>query len=29
VFNLGHGIAPDTPVENVGRMVERVSRAAR
>jgi len=24
VFNLGHGIVPDTPPENVARVVERV-----
>jgi uroporphyrinogen decarboxylase len=24
VFNLGHGIMPDTPVEHVARLVERV-----
>ncbi len=25
VFNLGHGITPETPVEHVARLVERVS----
>ena len=29
IFNLGHGIVPDTPPENVGRLVERVRSAAR
>ncbi len=24
IFNLGHGVTPDTPVENVARLVERV-----
>jgi uroporphyrinogen decarboxylase len=24
VFNLGHGVVPQTPVENVARLVERV-----
>jgi uroporphyrinogen decarboxylase len=24
IFNLGHGITPDTPVANVARLVERV-----
>jgi len=24
VFNLGHGILPDTPVDHVGRVVSRV-----
>ncbi len=28
IFNLGHGIVPETPVENVARLVERVRRAA-
>jgi len=27
VFNLGHGVLPDTPPENVARLVERVRRA--
>jgi len=27
IFNLGHGIRPETPVENVARLVERVRRA--
>jgi uroporphyrinogen decarboxylase len=27
IFNLGHGITPDAPVENVARLVERVRRA--
>jgi uroporphyrinogen decarboxylase len=26
IFNLGHGIVPETPVEHVGRMLERVRR---
>lgn len=26
VFNLGHGVVPETPVENVARLVERVRR---
>ena len=26
IFNLGHGIVPETPPENVGRLVERVRR---
>jgi uroporphyrinogen decarboxylase len=26
IFNLGHGITPDTPTENVARLVERVRR---
>ena len=26
IFNLGHGVTPDTPVENVARLVERVRR---
>ena len=29
VFNLGHGVTPDTPVEHVARMVERVHGARR
>jgi uroporphyrinogen decarboxylase len=29
IFNLGHGIVPDTPPENVSRLVERVRSAAR
>ena len=29
IFNLGHGIVPDTPPENVGRLVERVRSATR
>ena len=29
IFNLGHGIVPDTPPENVGRLVERVRSAAK
>ena len=29
VFNLGHGVTPDTPVEHVARMVERVRSASR
>jgi uroporphyrinogen decarboxylase len=24
IFNLGHGVVPETPVENVGRLVHRV-----
>jgi uroporphyrinogen decarboxylase len=28
VFNLGHGIQPETPVEHVGRLVARVREAA-
>jgi uroporphyrinogen decarboxylase len=24
IFNLGHGVLPETPVENVARLVERV-----
>jgi uroporphyrinogen decarboxylase len=28
VFNLGHGITPDTPIRNVERMIERVRRNA-
>jgi uroporphyrinogen decarboxylase len=28
IFNLGHGIVPQTPVENVARLVARVRRAA-
>ncbi len=28
IFNLGHGVTPDTPVENVARMVDRVRGAA-
>ncbi len=28
IFNLGHGVTPDTPVENVARLVERVRRGA-
>ena len=27
IFNLGHGILPETPVENVARLVERVRRS--
>jgi uroporphyrinogen decarboxylase len=27
IFNLGHGIVPETPVENVARLVARVRRA--
>jgi uroporphyrinogen decarboxylase len=26
IFNLGHGITPDTPIDNVARLVERVRR---
>jgi uroporphyrinogen decarboxylase len=26
IFNLGHGVTPDTPVENMARLVERVRR---
>jgi uroporphyrinogen decarboxylase len=29
IFNLGHGVTPDTPPENVGAMVERVRQANR
>ena len=29
IFNLGHGITPDTPVENVARLVERVRSSGR
>jgi uroporphyrinogen-III decarboxylase len=28
VFNLGHGVLPDTPLENVEAMVEAVVRGA-
>ena len=24
IFNLGHGIVPQTPIENIDRMLERV-----
>lgn len=27
IFNLGHGVLPDTPIENIARVVERVTRA--
>ena len=26
IFNLGHGIVPETPIEHVARLVERVKR---
>jgi len=29
IFNLGHGVTPDTPVENVARLVERVRQGSR
>ncbi len=28
IFNLGHGVTPDTPIENVARLVDRVRRRA-
>jgi uroporphyrinogen decarboxylase len=28
IFNLGHGIGPETPIENVERMIARVRRPA-
>lgn len=27
IFNLGHGVMPDTPIEHIARVVERVTRA--
>jgi uroporphyrinogen decarboxylase len=27
VFNLGHGLIPDTPIDNIARVVARVTRA--